>query len=267
MSTVSKKPDRKLGDEWLDWDGRSESTDTSKKVFLGMAALSILMLAAASALAYWLILPRLNSLGRFWTDAVAIMLITVTAALIAWIVTLTIVVALNRPAPKGILMPSLMNRMLSLVSSTGRMLGISTDRITNSFLKVHNLLLRAKPPVVEPKRLLVLAPRCLTRENNKTLRQLRDQYGFQMAVVGGGTEARQHIRQTRPQMIIAMACERDLLSGFKEVNPSIPVIGFPNERPEGPCKNTCVDMRQIEQTVVKCLHTTPESSYGKDNPG
>ena len=54
-------------------------------------------------------------------------------------------------------------------------------------------------------------------------------------------------------MIIAIACERDLLSGFKDVNTHIPVIGFPNRRPEGPCKNTCVDLDRIEDAVKRCL--------------
>ncbi|MFN2189709.1 MAG: DUF116 domain-containing protein, partial [Candidatus Promineifilaceae bacterium] len=39
------------------------------------------------------------------------------------------------------------------------------------------------------------------------LRQLRDEYRFQMAVVGGGTEARAKIRQIRPSVIIAVACD------------------------------------------------------------
>lgn len=79
-------------------------------------------------------------------------------------------------------------------------------------------------------------PRCLNKENNIRLRQLRDHYHFQMATADGGTEARLKIKEVRPKVIIAIACERDLISGFKEVNPYIPVIGFPNFRPEGPCK-------------------------------
>ena len=42
--------------------------------------------------------------------------------------------------------------------------------------------------------------------------------------------------------------------GFREVNTQIPVIGFPNQRPEGPCKNTCVDLNEIEKTIVRCLN-------------
>ena len=74
-----------------------------------------------------------------------------------------------------------------------------------------------------------------------------------MSTVGGGNAARKKIKELRPRLIIAVACERDLLSGFREVNKQIPVIGFPNKRPEGPCKNTCVDLSEIEATIQKCI--------------
>ncbi len=139
----------------------------------------------------------------------------------------------------------------------GRVFGVSSDRLTNSFLKVHNLFVTAVPDLIEPVRLLVLTPRCLTRENNVRLRRLRDDYGFQMATVEGGTSARMKIREIRPQIVIAIACERDLISGFREINPFIPVIGLPNQRPEGPCKNTSVDLSTLEATILKCLGAPP----------
>jgi len=254
-SAKDKKPDRKLGDEWLEWDGRSESTETNKRVFIGLAGVSIVLLIGLAALFFWLILPRMLSLGWYWPEIAATVVLGFTILLVLWIAALTFSVATGRPAPKFVLMPALMNRMLSLVAGTGGMLGISTDRVTNSFLKVHNTLLRARPRRVPAERLLILAPRCLTKGNNKGLREIRDKFGVHMSVVGGGTEARKKIHQTRPQLIIALACERDLRSGFVEINPKIPVIGIPNQRPEGPCKNTCVDLNLIEQIVVRNLRT------------
>jgi hypothetical protein len=140
------------------------------------------------------------------------------------------------------------------VVAVGKILGISRDRLTNSFLKVHNLFLGSGPLKTSPDNLLLLMPRCLTKDNNKRLRELRDKYQFHMATAGGGSEARKKIRQIRPKLIIAIACERDLMSGFKDVNTHIPVIGFPNYRPEGPCKNTCVDLTKIEETINNCLN-------------
>jgi hypothetical protein len=56
------------------------------------------------------------------------------------------------------------------------------------------------------------------------------------------------VRDTKPDVIIAVACERDLLSGIRDIYP-MPVIGIRNTRPEGPCRNTRVDCGAVEDTV------------------
>jgi hypothetical protein len=250
-----KKADRKLGDEWLDWDGKSapESSEAGYRVFLGAAVVSILALILAAALFLWLIYPRLVATGYMVARGFSILFLVFCGILILWLI-LFVLSALTRwPSTRWIIIPYLVNRLLSLVIAIGRLLGISKDRLTNSFLKIHNMILGEGSIRTEPERLLILAPRCLTKENNIRLRELRDRYHFQMATAGGGSEARLKIREIRPRVIIAIACERDLISGFKEVNPYIPVIGFPNRRPEGPCKNTCVDLERIEEAIKNCL--------------
>ena len=174
--------------------------------------------------------------------------------LLLWLISFITMAVFHRPITRLVIIPYLVNKLLSIVLTVGMIMGISKDRLTNSFLKVHNLFLGSGPVKTSPDNLLLLTPRCLTRENNKKLRELRDKYGFQMATAGGGSEARNKIRQARPKLIIAIACERDLMSGFKDVNTHIPVIGFPNSRPEGPCKNTCVDLTKIEKTINNCLN-------------
>ena len=74
-----------------------------------------------------------------------------------------------------------------------------------------------------------------------------------MATAGGGEEARKKIKLSNPKAIIAIACERDLISGFIEVNPHIPVIGLPITRPEGPCKNTEINKEEFESLIKKFL--------------
>ena len=49
----------------------------------------------------------------------------------------------------------------------------------------------------------------------------------------------------RPDMIIGVACERDLTSGIQDTYP-IPVFGIYNKRPHGPCFNTDVDVELVE---------------------
>ena len=51
-----------------------------------------------------------------------------------------------------------------------------------------------------------------------------------------------------PKAIIALACERERSSGGADVIP-IPVIGVLNERPNGPCCNTTVDINKVRNAV------------------
>jgi hypothetical protein len=246
--------DRRLGDEWADWDGRSrESTESNYRLFLGMVVLAALVLVVSGGLFLWLIYPRLMSLGNMVAQAASLTFIAAGVLLLIWTILFIWAAVTRHSLTRRIASPRLINRLLSLISSIGHALGISIDRLTNSFLKINNAMIGTQPDRVAPEELLVLTPRCLTRENSRTLRSMRDRLNFQMATVGGGSEARKKIRQIRPRLVVAIACERDLLSGFKEVNPYVPVVGFPNQRPEGPCKNTCVDIAAVERMILRCL--------------
>ncbi|UCD95229.1 MAG: DUF116 domain-containing protein [Candidatus Zixiibacteriota bacterium] len=249
-------PDRKLGDEWLDWDGSkaAESTETKYGIFLGLAVLSTLVLIILAGLFLWLIYPRLVSMGEFVPRLFSILFLAFSAVLILWLLLFVWAALSRRPMTHLIIIPHLVNKLLSIVMALGKFIGISRDRLTNSFLKIHNVILGSRALHTTPERLLLLLPRCLTRDDFKRMRELRDQYQIKMATVGGGSEARIKIKEARPQIIIAIACERDLLSGFRDVNTHIPVIGFPNRRPEGPCKNTCVDVGTIEDAIKSCLN-------------
>lgn len=67
-------------------------------------------------------------------------------------------------------------------------------------------------------------------------------------VATGGSIAREIIKQTKPDFIIAVACENDLISGIKDIK-KIPVALVLNERPNGPCKDTSVDIDKIKQIL------------------
>ncbi len=135
----------------------------------------------------------------------------------------------------------------------GRALGLGRDRVGHAFVRVHNRLEVLPARVPEAARLLVLVPRCLSRETLQGLQALRQRYGFTQLTVTGGTEARRAIARQRPRGIVAVACERDLLSGVRDLKGRVPVLGFPNLRPEGPCKNTLVDLDRVEEAVRSFL--------------
>jgi len=54
--------------------------------------------------------------------------------------------------------------------------------------------------------------------------------------------------ETRPDLIIAVACERDLTSGIQDTAP-LPVYGVFNQRPFGPCLNTQVAIDRVEAVL------------------
>jgi len=80
------------------------------------------------------------------------------------------------------------------------------------------------------------------------LLDIRDRYHTKMFVATGGTLARRIVHQVKPKMVIAVACERDLSSGILDIK-KIPVVGILNERPNGPCMNTRVSVKDIEETI------------------
>ena len=123
-----------------------------------------------------------------------------------------------------------------------------------------------------PNQILLLAPHCIQRtdcphkitvdiENCRrcggcpvtSLLELRSRYGIKVGMATGGTLARKYVREYRPRAIVAIACERDLTSGIQDANP-IPVLGVTNQRPHGPCQNTCFDVPRVEEAIQHFLH-------------
>jgi len=134
------------------------------------------------------------------------------------------------------------------ILSLGKNFGVSYDRMGNSFIKVSNSLIRTTHWKMSHSKIIILLPRCLRRPIQKQIIGLAEKYHCLIFTVPGGTLARKIIKEQKPTAIIGVACERDLMSGIKDVR-NIPVIGITNQRPEGPCKNTTVDFHKIEDAI------------------
>jgi uncharacterized protein len=78
---------------------------------------------------------------------------------------------------------------------------------------------------------------------------ISEREGVKLFVATGGTIARRIVKDSRPDAIIAVACERDLSSGIVDTYP-LPVLGILNERPFGPCLDTTVDMKKVEDAII-----------------
>ncbi len=153
----------------------------------------------------------------------------------------------------------------------GRLVGVSKERVQQSFIELNNHLVQSNHDRTRPNKLLILLPHCIQNFDCqvkitgnirnckgcgkceiKDLIELCDQYQVKIAVATGGTLARRIIVDNRPEAIVAVACELDLTSGIQDTYP-IPVIGILNERPNGPCINTKVDIQKVKQAILDFL--------------
>jgi hypothetical protein len=248
--------DRKLGDEWRDWDGSAHPGDShaGKRLFISLSGLLLLLVGVSGLLAWYLVAPRLNEWHRSAPDALLVTVLASTAVLLLLLVGLCAALWFRWPLPPRLAAAA--RRMLAgterRVLSLGRTLSIDSDRAAHSMIKIHNELSLYTDDLADPERVLVLLPRCLTKDQLRQCRELADRRGVQVAVVAGGELARKRIAELRPRAIIGVACERDLVSGLRDVGHRVRVLGIPNERPNGPCKDTVIDLAALEQAIAAC---------------
>ena len=62
-------------------------------------------------------------------------------------------------------------------------------------------------------------------------------------------DARRVIKERRPRAVVAVACERDMVSGLHDVAGRVPVLGLTMTLPAGPCKDAGLDLEQLEKWV------------------
>jgi hypothetical protein len=132
-------------------------------------------------------------------------------------------------------------------------------------IRMNNRLV--DPHAIPADNVLILLPHCLQiadcevrithnirnckrcgRCEIRDLIAIAEEHGLELFVATGGTIARRIVKEARPDVIIAVACERDLSSGIVDTYP-MPVIGILNERPHGPCFNTQVDLGKVRETI------------------
>ena len=99
----------------------------------------------------------------------------------------------------------------------------------------------------------------------RDLLALSRRYNVPVSVATGGTLARRIVVEKKPEVIIAVACERDLTSGIQDSYP-IPVFGILNKRPFGPCFDTDVDLPLVENALVTFLDCEPGERAFLDSP-
>jgi hypothetical protein len=239
-----------------------------KWTFLGLSILSLAVLILLAILLWYLISPRVNGMSPLLSLGVKIIgllfLIVVSGGLF--------LIILSSVMEKDFLFPHgekqiTMKVLFPINLFLGNLFGISPDKVRESFIHVNNSLFKATEKRIKKDRLLILLPHCLQNfdcphriiaDFNNCQRcgdcligeivGLQEKYGIDLSIATGGTLARKVIVDKRPTVMVAVACERDLCSGIQDAYP-IPVYGILNQRPHGPCMNTCVDLEKLEKAV------------------
>ncbi len=244
-----------------------------KRLFFGLAVLTWLLAATCALLLWRVTAPGLSQFHPALPVVAAIVLGAAVATL--GLGTLGMVLATLGFRPPVQLARTFAWWAINLVFRPavllGRIFDIERERIERSFIEISNHIVRGRHVRVAAQQLLLLLPHCLQLDRchhkitNRIqncrqcgmcfigpLAQLANHYHVHIAVVPGGTLARKVIKQLRPRAVLAVACERDLVSGIQDVFP-MPVIGVLNERPEGPCCNTAVDVDKLESSIRDLL--------------
>jgi hypothetical protein len=240
----------------------------TKATFLVFCWLGFFMFASVIGLIFYLIHPRLISLSLILDIIVAIAFGGVAFILGGglFLISVTSLTGIDLLYPhngKSITVTFLFPFAVFLA----QLFRINRNKIRVSFVKVNNSMTIAQAKRIKGDRILILLPHCLqidkcnrkiTNDLNNCVRcgncpvsgllELGERYGLFVEVVNGGTLARKRVASFKPNGIIAVACERDLTFGILDVYP-IPVYGVINDRPNGPCFNTSVDLSMVENAV------------------
>ncbi len=250
---VNKQTDRKLGDEWTDWKGyadpREKDINEKPVTFLSLASGVLFIYIATALLGWFMVRPRFEQFNPLIANLTGWVVDGLAAGFLVSLIIEGIVLKFGKSLYPYTWIEKFLLALLPKTIWLGTKLGISKDRIGNSFIKMHNFITKAFIDKLSRLRLLILLPRCLKKEARTRLLNRLSGDDFKVYTAAGGEEAREAIRQYRPTIILAIACERDLISGIKDVAERILVFAVPNKRPDGPCKNTDFSLTELEEAV------------------
>ena len=142
------------------------------------------------------------------------------------------------------------------------------DYFSRKFLKINNDYVLKKIKKKINGKILILLPHCIqlydceykiTSDINNcrvcgkcviyNFVDIQNKYqNVEIKIATGGTLARKYVKEIKPNLIIAVACKRDLISGIKDAEPFL-VYGVFNKIKGKPCINTTVVMDDIYEIL------------------
>jgi len=245
--------DRRLGHEWDEWDGQplpnQGSFDAEPRIFFGWSAAMILGALGAVSIVLFLLAPRLALIDPMVPQVLVWVILGAAVIILLWWQLIALSFALRTPvlperlAERGPLLV-MMRYTSKLADRFGR-----RDYVENAAVKVYDALALARKRKVSGGELLLLIPRCLAKDMLEGVLAVAGKYKIPVFVATRGQLARRVIRERRPRAVVAVACERDMVSGLHDVAGKVPVLGLTLTLPSGPCKDTRLDLGRLEEWV------------------
>jgi hypothetical protein len=243
-------------------------SEPRKRIFVGLIVFTVFLITAVTVGLYLIPYIGLRNIHPLAPTVVCAVMGTLIGTLAVGVGILVLTIVRGREIVGAAKLRGIVVEVLfPIMIVVGKLLGISKDKVQQSFVEVNNLLVRARCANNRPERVLLLMPHCLQFNDCaikitsdvykckacgkckiKDLVELAQKYNVHLSVATGGTLARRRVAESRPQAIIAVACERDLTSGIQDSYP-LPVIGILNDRPFGPCFNTSVDISKVAEAL------------------
>ena len=245
--------DRRLGHEWDEWDGKplpgQGNFDSSPGLFFLWSAAALTAGLALAGAVLFLLHPRIAGVHPLLATILSIGLAVFAVLLWLWWGALF----LSYRSGKAFLPEWLAERgpFLRLMRHTSGIAGRfgRRDWVENAAVKVYNALALLRGRKVGKGELLLLIPRCLSKEALDGVLGIAGKYGVPVFVATRGQLARRVIRERRPRAVVAVACERDMVSGLHDVAGKVPVLGLTMTLPSGPCKDALLNLGQLEDWV------------------
>src|SRR5881394_2416129 len=261
---IHTEVDRRLGHEWDEWNGKplpaGGDFSAPPGLFFRYAALTIALASGLVALLLYLVGPRLATLSPAVPRALWIVL--GAAALITW-AWLSLAAASFYSGwnllPERLLERRPFLQVMNYTSLVARLFG-RRDSVEHAAIDIYNALFVRRGRKVGKGELLVLIPRCLSKQALDGVLEIAGRYEVPVFVATRGQLARRVIRERRPRAVVAVACERDMMTGLRDVAGKLPVLGLTMQLPNGPCRDAVLDLPQMEAWVRGWVTSSPPAS-------
>ncbi|MGL4797383.1 MAG: DUF116 domain-containing protein [Paraclostridium sp.] len=162
---------------------------------------------------------------------------------------------------------NIVNILYPVLIILGKAINIPKNEIRKVYIKLNNEYIYSNKYNLQPEDILILIPHCIQKSSCKLkvttevrnckscglcnvgdLVSLQDKYNVKVFIATGGTLARKKIVESKPRAVIAVACERDLTAGVQDAR-GVPVLGVFNRRPNGPCVDTQIEIKEVENAI------------------